>query len=343
MNWTDNNLGTFGFFGDYYIPGGGGIGVGAVGAGAGYEQIKTKQKNIAPRVVKTDKYDYPRLQKFFDWDQFLDWVDWSGKEWRRASQLSNMKQSDWTMTASFRDAMNLARYGWSGGLKRLERLMQSDLPTRETIKQTYELQTRYDVAGGAVNIGRYLAGLPDCMRRMHVSNAHCLPSRVQKIFINGIAHRDISTDEILKRGYMIYRLIESMEMANIQTEITIAFPVSKTNMYHEEDYDVYETYIKIKDATDIIYPEKLLFCLAHPSMLRRLVFSEFERNSYWVRDKFHFYGLRNGYGRAVENWLPSRNLIGDALVITDLENSNTIPQITERIKKMIQSQYEQMR
>lgn len=342
MNWTDNNLGTFGFFGDYYIPGGGGIGVGAVGAGAGYEQINTKQTNCAPRVIKTDKYDYPRLQKFFDWEQFLDYVDWSGKELRR-SHLVDAKNDVWTMTHSFQDAMNLARYGWTGGLKRLEQLKQTDLPINETIKQTYELRTQYGIAGGAVNIGRYLAGMPDCMRRVNISNMHCLPSRIQKIFINCCAARDISADEILKRGYMIYQLIESMEMANIQTEITIAFPVNKRNMYHEKDYDFYETYIKIKDATDVIYPEKLLFCLAHPSMLRRLVFSEFERNSYWVRDKFHFHGIRNGYGVCIPDWRPSQNLTRDALVISDLENVNTIPQITERVKKMIQSQYDLLR
>ena len=180
------------------------------------------------------------------------------------------------------------------------------------------------------------------MRHMQISKTHNLPARVQKIFINGVANREITANEILRRGYILFQLIEAMEMANIQTEIIVAFPINKYNMRFEEDLYVYETYIKIKDTTDIIYPEKLLFCLAHPSMLRRLVFSEWERNPRYIRETFCIQG-GTGYGREIPDWRPSENLIGDAMVITNIGNQTELNHIIDNVRDMIQSQYKSTR
>lgn len=346
MNWLENHLGSLGYAGDFYIPSSGGAGSGnGTQKSAGSEQIKVKDTGQPPRVVQTDKYDFPRIQKFFEWDQFLDWVDWRGREGKRASQATDYKAYDRTLTSSFQEAMGLARYGWQNGLLALKNIPQIDIPVKQIIQQSYNMQARYDVAGGTVNVGRYLMGMPDCMRRTSSVQAHCLPARIQKVVIIGDFDCETATGTVLKHGFMVYQIIDALERANIQTEITVAFHTNKYKMYAIDDFDTYETYIKIKEPTDTIYPEKLLFCLAHPSMMRRLVLSEWERNSWDVRQFFKFYtdSIPGGYGRHIPTWLPSSNIIQAALVIPSPGHSVEFNQAVDLVRKMITNQYEKAR
>ena len=131
---------------------------------------------------------------------------------RRSSQITCRAKYEHSLTWNFREAMDWARYGWAEGLEKIKKLDKLDLPINESFQQNYDIKTKYDIAGGAVNIGRYLSGVPDCMRCMHVSNEHSLPARVQKIFIIANTHQDITTNQILYHGYKIYQMIEALEM-----------------------------------------------------------------------------------------------------------------------------------
>lgn len=303
----------------------------------GDEQLH-QPKYGPPRVKETCK-DFPRIQKFYDdWEQFLDWVDWRGHESRRVSQSTSDNAYEYTMTHNFQEAMNLARYGWHDALRDIENLKQMDLPIKPTLFQSYDIHTEYSVAGGAVNIGRYLAGIPDCMRAMRISNAHALPTLVQKVFILPKIYSDTTVESIMKNGYMVYQIIDAMEQANIRTDVIYATGVNRMIMYHERDYFFYETYIKIKRAGDPFYPEKMLFQLAHPSMFRRLIFSECERNKSWIRRDFKFV-IHCGYGSYIPGWRPSDEMTRDALVIDMQDMDKSISDA----KSIIKSQYDKIR
>ena len=340
----------------------------------GAEQIKAKKIDCTPRVVKGVIDGYPRTEKFFEWEQFLDYVDWHSPQHSkvekflksitdidvsllstRRSQKQTREGYDVTGVWSFQQAMDLARYGWQDGLEKVKELRKINFPIKDSLSQNYEIETRYNVAGGAVNIGRYLSGMPDCMRHMHIQSGHSLPSRVQKILIIGDFHKGISTEQVIKHGYNVYQIVQALEMTNIQTEITMAFQTCKEDAWKKTedgdfkpDFEFYETYIKIKDSMDTIYPEKLLFCVAHPSMFRRLVFSEWERNPASVRAKFHFYGYcendGEGYGHAISTWKPPREYAKDALIIPGAnDDDDTLDEVLYKVKRMIKSQYEQSR
>ena len=342
MNWMQEHLGSMGHLGDFYIPqsGSGGNGDGKKVHIAGTEQIQKPDKDWEPEIIRTNQR-YRRIQKFYEWEQFLNWVDWSGKEYRRSSHLISDKAYKFTHTWTFQDAVNLARYGWAEGVSKIQQFEKLDLPTHETFMQNYDIQTEYSVAGGSVNIGRYLSGMPDCMRHMRTSNHHALPSRVQKIMIIGSSSSRASADEILKHGYKIYQIIEALEMANIQTDITLAYSAKN---YDRSDDCFYETYIKIKKAEDVLYPEKILFCLAHPAMFRRLVFSENERNSYDIRMTYIFYeDGGHGYGIYDPNWRPPIDMMKDALLIPSVEDKVGFSWFMEDFRHLIKSQYEKIR
>ena len=350
MDYNDFCIDPMKYAGDFWFPtydsfalsGGGGKGKNKRPIGA--EQIRKKDKDWKPEIIRTDEYLYPRIQKFYEWEQFLDWVDWSGKEYRRISQRTTRAAYNNTLTWNFQEAMNLARYGWAEGLEKIKELDKLDLSINESFQQNYDIKTKYDIAGGAVNIGRYLSGVPDCMRCMHISNEHSLPARVQKIFIIGNIHMNITANQILHHGYKIYQIIEALEMANVQTDITLAFGVNKNIMHSEHDYYFYETYIKIKKTEDVMYPEKMLFCVAHPSMFRRLRPSERERNSYLIRDLYKFYyDGTPGYGTYIPEWMPPYNLTKGALVIPDLIHEDKMTGVIDDVKNLIQSQYDKIR
>lgn len=344
MNWMQEHLGSMGHLGDFYIPdSGGGNGDGKKIHIAGTEQINKPDKDWEPEIIRSNQ-QYRRIQKFYEWEQFLNWVDWSGKTYRRASHRIGDKNYKYSRTCTFQDAMDLARYGWAEGVSKIQQFEKLDLPTHETFMQNYDIQTAYSVAGGSVNIGRYLAGMPDCMRHMRTSNHHALPSRVQKIIIISNTAGRVLADEILKYGYKIYQIIDALEMANIQTDITLAYAAKNYNTEQISDYCFYETYIKIKRAEDVLYPEKILFCVAHPAMFRRLVLSENERNSFAIRMKYRFYeDGAPGYGVYDPNWRPPIDMMKDALLIPSLEDKVGFSWFMEDFRHLIKSQYEKIR
>lgn len=351
MDYNDFSMDAMKYAGDFWFPtydslalfDGGGNGKSK--RQAGQEQIKHKDKNWRPEIIENNDYDYPRIQKFFEWEQFLDYCDWDGAEHRRRSHWTGETARKHTGTYDFQQAMDLARYGWVDGLKQIDKFEKLEFPTRESFQQNYEIQTQYDIAGGSVNIGRYLSGMPDCMRRMNVSKAHNLPARVQKII--AIIGYNIGTYpfEIMQHGYKVYQIINALEMANIQTDITLAHAANKWYRHNPHDNYMYETYIKIKDSTDIIYPEKVLFCVAHPAMLRRLIFSEQERNSHSIRATFHFYWENGewGYGHGYKEWCPPFPMMKDTLIIPSFENTAEMNELIVKVQNLINSQYEQTR
>lgn len=346
MNWIDQHLGSMAHMGDFYIPqpytGNGGDDNKSKQNEqkkhiAGTEQIKRKPTDCNPQVRETN-FDYPRLQKFFTWDQFLEYVDWRGKEYRRASQVHSQRAYDVTLTYNFDEAMDLARYGWPEGLEKIKNLEKMPYFDNPTLQQTYNIQTQYDIAGNSIDIGRHLSGDPCCMRRIHFSKQSVLPTRIQKVFIVGTFHGYINTNDVIQHGYNVYQVINAMEMANIQTEITLCFPVCQLEVYSEIYSCFYETYIKLKDSTDIISPEKLLFCVAHPAMLRRLVWSEQEKNPRSVR-KFFGFESSNGYGSFL-NWCPPYDITKDAIIIPSVVEKYKFYEMVDTVRMMIKQQYD---
>jgi len=353
MNLMHGHLDTIGGLADLYLPGGGAGAGDADGNGGhddartdmrpvGEEQIRISSTDTPPRIIENHESGFPRLQKFYEYDQFLNYVDWSGNESQRGSHGTTPEIIKHTQTHNFEEAMNLARFGWVDGLKQISKIPPIQLPRIESLRPSYEVQTQYDIAGGAVNIGKYLAGEPDCMRRMQIPSGHDIPSRIQKILIVNNSYLHTTIQSIIQYGSMIYQIIDALEMANIRTEITFTAHANKMAMFYETDYDFYEKYIKIKNAGDRMSPEKLLFVLAHPSFFRRLCSSEGERNPSSIRNKFGF-KKSCGYGAYIPTWQPPESMMRDTILIHTPGSQDQACALLRRVEDLIKSQYEKMR
>ena len=345
MDWLSEHLGSMGYAGDFYIPesGGGGKGGSENKHFAGQEQIRKPHDFQEPVKKKNTESNFTRIQRFFTWEQFLSYVDWQGSNWRRASQRTDNKSYNTTRTWTFQEALDLAKYGWPEGLRRVKDVEKKIIfSPQEQMGLHYEKTTEYDVAGGSVNIGRYLTGMPDCMRHVKAPREHVFPSRIQKIFVIDTTHKFTKTDEIINHGYTVYQIVEALELANIRTELTLAHGSNKQDMYSEDDYYFFETYIKLKSPEDVIYPEKIIFALAHPAMFRRLILSSWEREPFFIRRIFGFY-TEGQYGNYIAEWMPPSSLIKDALIIPGYDHKEQMQEVLQQVKNMIKSQYDAIR
>lgn len=347
MNRSNEHLGSLGFFGDFYIPNSGG-GTGDGGAGdassvnnkraVGEEQIPPKLDFTEPERKINKESGFTRIQQFFTWEQFLSYTDWQGKNWRRSSQESSTKKYNYSDTWTFQEALDLARYGWAAGLRQAKDIDKKIVfSPQNQMGLHYERTIDYDVAGNSVDMGRYLTGMPDCMRHVKMPKEHVFPTRTQKIFVIDDTHDNTQTHEIINHGYTVYQIIEALELVNIRTELIYVHPSNKQYMSALNDYNFFETYIKLKNTEDVIYPEKIIFALAHPSMFRRLVLSCWEREPFLTRMTFGFYSGAN-YGNYIECWQPPLSMTQDALVIPGYYHKNDMQQVFTQVQKLIESQ-----
>lgn len=345
MDWLKEHLGSMGYAGDFYIPesGSGGKGGSENKRFVGQEQIRTHDDFQEPVKKKNTESDFVRIQRFFTWEQFLSYVDWRGSDWRRLSQRTDIRRYHTTHTWTFQEALDLAKYGWPEGLRQVKEPEKKIIfSPQEQMGLHYEEITEYDIAGGSVNIGRYLTGVPDCMRHVKAPREHVFPSRIQKIFVIDTTHAVTETDEIINHGYMVYQIIEALELANIRTELTLANSANKQGMYSKDDYYFFETYIKLKSPEDVIYPEKIIFALAHPAMFRRLTISSWEREPFFTRRIFGFY-MDGHYGNYIAEWMPPSSLTKDALIIPGYDHKEQIQEVLRQVKNMIKSQHDAVR
>lgn len=227
-------------------------------------------------------------EKYFTWDDFLDYADWQEPDAITTSH--DRYHKEWYGTPDFEAAMHLARYGWT---EYQDKIKPTDIDYWDMLNRQPLWETKHSVVGPGVDVGRYNIGMPDCMIFPDVyynDRFHASPKFVS-IVINIAYCAGRNYDYVLQRGLNIIDTINTLEINNICTKIILL-----TNATQYEDFsDLYRIFIKIKDYQDIFYLEKLMFPIAHPSFLRRLIFSAQEREPRNIREKFGFY-RNGGYG-----------------------------------------------
>ena len=80
---------------------------------------------------------------------------------------------------------------------------------------------QFRIAGGAVNVGRFLSGRPDCfaarVRAAEVKEARS--RRVVRMVVNVGARASVSSDVFFARGAAAVTLIEALERAGLRVQV----------------------------------------------------------------------------------------------------------------------------
>lgn len=241
-------------------------------------------------------------------DSLKEMVDYA--QANTSPRASDKNDSGWSNTKNLQHACELAHNGWHDVRTEVDILLDS---LKDTLAD--RLETRfvnvYGVAGGTVDIGRYVTGEPECMVSWQ-SEPQASMGRVVRILVNGIVSSNVDADHILRRGVAIVALLDTLHKLGVGVELYW----ESAHAPHESKRDrTLTTVVKIHDSSEPLDIDSVVFSMAHPSMLRRLQFSCQEQSQYASE-----WGVGNGYG-SITNAIYNRDHEMD-VVIERLQNGN---------------------
>lgn len=208
-------------------------------------------------------------------EAFTDYIDaippHARSSGRAAGWLVDDQHDTFTGTHDMSEALDLARHGWQEGIdKASEYLDRLELAMPEIKRR------KRAVAGGVVNVGRMLSGMPDHM----VTRTKQPGQKVVTFFVEAGCNASIKAETLIVRAAMIAMMIDVMEHSGYSCDIVII----DTSIWHE--YPIYQLAVKIKSAGEHLNLSDIIFALGHPSFLRRLSFaactSVMETQEIWV-------------------------------------------------------------
>lgn len=201
-------------------------------------------------------------------------TDYSGY---RASRKS---ASDWHGGVDWDDTLTLARTGWADGLDAVADVRDA---LWDSLGDSVERPSpRYAVAGQHVDVGRWLTGHPECMvaAPMEVETG---VGRVAKVTVNGAVSGGVRADTLVYRGAAIALVVDALEACGVRCEVEWQMGIDDSQLLR----------VPLKAADQPLDIDRLTFALAHPCMLRRLVFSWMECQPREWRDA---HSVGGGYG-----------------------------------------------
>jgi len=220
-------------------------------------------------------------REYDSWMEFLWAVDEpvSLSEAMRRSQRSEPVRNDWaggTYPEVRRDA--------EASTEVLAGIASSAGPITE-----YGLAPHYDVAGGEVDVGRFLEGEPESMVE-YVLQPMNGAGRVLRLQADLSQSWRIPAAAIRAAGDAVVALADGLRARGVGLEILVTAQVTGATPGSR-----HETGIMIQRPNEPFDVSRLAFAIAHPGMTRRLLFSLLEHEPRQVREEFGA-SLDRGYG-----------------------------------------------
>lgn len=197
------------------------------------------------------------------------------------SPSSREGDDDWA-GGTFDEAVKLATSGWLEGVQRIKELMEPLLKKVDNQLGIVEDRMTYDIEGCDVDVAEFLDDNPECML---LYEDGIEKKKWRRILVNISAASFRSSEQLLERGARIASLVWALEKKGVRCEIVIAEYAIADREYHSL------IKVKVKDAGAHLDESRIAYAIAHPTMLRRLVFSVQEHQPYWF-----FKNFESGYG-----------------------------------------------
>lgn len=203
--------------------------------------------------------------------------------WRCAFQDSKARRrdsrydspSDWDGNVSWENAKRLAVSGWDEGLNEIDKVVaeMSPLISDKVLRPTLE----YQVVGCNLDVGRYLSGDPECFQ-VKKQEVDAGAGRIITLVCSISCSADISSKTIIQKGAMVCALVDALECSGNRVEVVCNSASSKYSNQHSRQggnkaSGWIEVDITLKKANQSLNLAELAFCLGHPAMFRRMVFS----------------------------------------------------------------------
>jgi hypothetical protein len=201
--------------------------------------------------------------------------EYAMQESKAHNKSSRQNSNTWSGGLSWNEAKSLALSGWKEGLKEVEKYQAKISPF--IAEKVLRHQQVFAISGYNVDVGTYLANDPECFIS-RVNEERNYPGKIFTIVCSISFSAAIKPETIIQRGAMICALIDAIEYAGHRAEV-ICNDASCRNdnleyrngKYKESGW--FEVDVTIKKADKPLELIELAFCLAHPSMLRKIMFS----------------------------------------------------------------------
>lgn len=209
-------------------------------------------------------------------------------EGKRNSRLH--EDSDWRGTSTWEQAANLAQFGWTEGREQVGKIMsQIEAVDRQIVRPA----PVWDVTGDFVDVGRFCSGDPENMVRWEDRPQS---KRIVRIAVNMCVSAGVSAQTIRWSGACLLALVDRLEMEGVQCEIDMIFGIKGVGNGQMV------CAVNLKTAGEPLWIDRMAFHMAHPSSLRRLMFSYLENQS---PERVRIFGSHNnsnyGYPMQVED------------------------------------------
>lgn len=203
------------------------------------------------------------MNKHLVFEELYDFWNFAFRESEARRKASREQKSNWNGDISWNKTKKLAFNGWKEGLKEIEKYQANlnELTTSKIVRQT----PSYAVAGSGVSVGNYLSNDPECFVFREYGEIR-QEGKIIKLVCSISFSAAISASIIMQRGAMICALVDAIEYAGYRAEVIC-------NLSAHSGKGSFEVDVTIKKANQPLNRIELAFCLAHPAMLRRVLFS----------------------------------------------------------------------
>ena len=230
----------------------------------------------------THRYWFDGLMQATAWAGDLEAERWS----MRSSHTEGSERKRFAGTKSFPEAAKLVNKGWKKGRAQLVSQVETLALKKDLVSAPSFL---YDVAGARPEVPLAVAGDPCCMWDVNPVMENKAPT--YRLFINISASAQWEAHQLMNWGACILSVVDSLEA---QGDCSIEINICQANTDSEGLNS--EFIIRLKDAGQHLDFDVMAFAIAHPSMLRRVMFGCMERVV--ADDAENRMGL--GYGRPAE-------------------------------------------
>jgi hypothetical protein len=207
----------------------------------------------------------------------------------RSSARVDDQCTQWSGTRDLNEAAELATNGWADGVDRIVNLAEriSEQVSRRVEAHGMELWEE----GGEVDVAAYLDGERACMWTW-AEQPNKRP--IVRATINISAPHTVSPEQYIFAGAIACALIDGLENAGRRVELQVHQAVVS-----RDGGEPFVVGADIKEADQPVDLGALAYAMAHPSMLRRTVFSVEELTPQAYRKHYNF-RLGHGYGLSAD-------------------------------------------
>jgi hypothetical protein len=188
---------------------------------------------------------------------------------------SSRKEGDsyWSGTATFGEAKDLALRGWEEGVARVRPLAEAIFA--HVADKVFVRQPDWTYAGGAVNVGRFVAGHPMAFNTWTNEPRTADGSKIIRIVYNTGASARVDAATMFNRGAAAIALVDALGRSGRRVQVDVV-----SRVRNSDGTRTMTIWGRLKEAGDPLNLNVLAFALCNAAMHRRIMFG--------IRETFPF-------------------------------------------------------